>query len=220
MTDIIIFAGGLGSGKSETALNYALELSRAREHVVLVDLDLVNPYFCSRELEQVLKEKGVKLIAPIEQLRFGDVPQVPADVVGYLGVENQMVIDVGGDEVGAWVLGYLRGYMRSRHYEMLLVINPFRPFSSDIKKIMKLREALERASKLHFTGVVSNPNLAASTSIETIMSGHKQVQEFTRALNLPIKFLVVQERFSSEVNEESVGVEVKPIRLYLRPEWL
>lgn len=220
MANITIFSGGFGSGKTETALNYALELSQVCERVVLADLDLINPYFCSRELEQVLRKQGVKLIAPIEQLRFGDVPQVPAEVVGYLGLDNEMVIDVGGDEVGAWVLGYLRGYIRERSYQMLLVINPYRPFSETLEGIRDLANALQNASRLQFTGIVSNPNLAASTDIDVILAGHARVQEFARGLGLPVKFLVVEERFFGPVARTAPDVNLKPIKLYLRPEWL
>ncbi|NLU48819.1 MAG: hypothetical protein GXX09_00170 [Syntrophomonadaceae bacterium] len=220
MGSVTIFAGGFGSGKTETALNCALELSRYHKRVVLADLDLVNPYFCSRELEQTLHEHGIKLLAPIEQLRFGDVPQVPSEVVGYLGMDNEMVFDVGGDEVGACVFGYLRSYFASRTYEMLLVVNPFRPFAETLEKVAGLKAALEKASRLNFTGIVSNPNLAVETDIDTIVAGHRRVEEYARRLDLPVKFLVVEADLYGPLQQKRLGVTLKPIRLYLRPEWL
>ncbi|HHV76454.1 MAG TPA: hypothetical protein GXX39_03655 [Syntrophothermus lipocalidus] len=220
MGSITIFAGGFGSGKSETALNYALKLVRSCEQVVLADLDMVNPYFCSRELEEVLNKNRVKLLAPIERLRFGDVPQVPPEVVGYLGTENEMVLDVGGDEVGAQVLGYLRPYMRDRPYRMFLVINPYRPFARELDAVTELRDALERASRLRFTGIVSIPNLASDTDLEVIISGHERVRAYAQKLNLPVVFLVVEDRFYEAVRVQLSDTEVEPVTLYLRPEWL
>jgi len=218
--NITIFAGGFGSGKSETALNYALKLVRSCEQVVLADLDMVNPYFCSRELEKVLSVNRVKLLAPVERLRFGDVPQVPPEIVGYLGMENEMVLDVGGDEVGAQVLGYLRPYMRDRPYKMFLVVNPYRSFARELGAVAELKDALERASRLRFTGIVSNPNLAGDTDVEIIISGHERVREYAQGMNLPVVFLVVENCFYEAVRVRLPDTEVKPLTLYLRPEWL
>ena len=221
MGNIAIFSGGFGSGKSEIALNYAVEISRHNSQVVLADLDMVNPYFCSRELEDVLQGHGIKLAAPIEMLRFSDVPQVPAEVIGFLGMEeNEMILDVGGDEVGSWVLGYLSRHIQKRPYQMYLVINPFRPFAASLEGIIELRVSLEKASRLQFTGVISNPNMAAGTEVADIIAGHQQVTAYAEELGLPVEFLVVGERFYEPLKAYEWDVEVKPIKLYLWPEWL
>ncbi|MCR4399771.1 MAG: hypothetical protein QHH05_06125 [Syntrophomonadaceae bacterium] len=220
MGTVTIFAGGFGSGKTETAINYAIELAHRHQRVILADLDLVNPYFCSREAEAVLSRHGVRVVAPAAPLRLADVPQVPAETVGFLRAENEMVLDVGGDEVGAWVLGYLRQAIVTRPYRMLLVLNPFRPFATTVAGVAELRQALERASRIGFTGVVSNPNLASATDRAAIEEGHARVQEYARVLGLPVEFLVVEERFRGAVSQEWAGVPVRVITRYLEPEWM
>ncbi len=220
MGNITIFAGGFGSGKSETALNYALKIAQKYGQVVLADLDIVNPFFCSRELESLLTSNGVKLLAPAKRLRFGDVPQVPPEVVGYLGTGNAMVLDVGGDEVVSQVLGYLRPYMRDRSHDFLLVINPYRPFAGDFEAVAGLKHALERVSRLKFTGIVSNPNLMGDTDLEVIVAGHKRVRDYSDRLSLPIVCVTVERRFYEAVRACLPDTNVQPLELYLRPEWL
>jgi len=167
-----------------------------------------------------LNSKGVRLLAPVRQLRFGDVPQVPPEVVGCLGTENHMILDVGGDEVGSQVLGYLRPYMRNRLCDFWLVINPYRPFAGDFGAVAELKGALERVSRLSFTGIVSNPNLIGDTDLDVIIAGHERVRDYSRRLNLPVVCLTVESRLYEAVKVRLPDTKVEPLTLYLRPEWL
>lgn len=212
-----VFAGGFGSGKTEISLNLALR--QAADKPVLADLDLVNPYFCSREMEQLLTENGITFIGPRSDLKLSDVPHVPASIIGFLKSERSMIIDVGGDEVGCWVLGYLSQYIKVRNYQMFLVLNPYRPFSDTAERVKELRSALEGASRLQFSAVVSNPNFSAATDLNSVLEGHELNKSFAEAIGLPIEFLAVEERFCREV-EGVVQEKVMPVKILLRPDWV
>lgn len=220
MGSIAIFAGGFGSGKSEVALNYAIETARRSTRVVLADLDMVNPWFVSRDLKEELNQKGIILVAPGGDLSFGDVPNIPAHLLAYVRQDNDMVIDVAGDEVGSLALGYLShllGQRRPLHFN--LVVNPYRPFAGDLESIHELRTGLERAARIPFTGIVSNPNLVEASDLTTIIEGHARVVAYARALELPVVCLTVEERFYQELYPR-YGLLLKKIQLYLRPNWL
>jgi len=218
--NMTIYAGGFGSGKSELALNHAMQMAVISSDVILADLDLVNPYFASRDLHDALRLAGIRLVAPAGNLSFGDVPAIPHEIIGLTRQENNMVIDVAGDEVGSLVLGYLSKYILSRPvYDFLLVLNPYRPFAQDLENVILLRNQLERAAHIKFTGIVSNPNLLQETSTAIIRDGHAKVAGFSKALNIPIRCLVIERKFYRELYPD-YGELLKVINLYLRPEWL
>jgi len=218
--NIIIFAGGFGSGKSEVALNYAMQRAKGSEGLILADLDLVNPYFASRDLRDTLEQAGIRLVAPHGELSYSDVPSIPGEIIGLLKQDNEMVIDLAGDEVGSLVLGYLSSYIIARQsHEFYLVLNPFRPFAQDLESVKLLKGQLEAVARLQFTGIVSNPNLLVETSGDLIRSGHESVVEFAKSLGLPIYCLTVERRFYAELFPD-YGEILQPIELYLKPEWL
>ncbi|QGT99876.1 hypothetical protein SYNTR_1283 [Candidatus Syntrophocurvum alkaliphilum] len=218
-SNIDIFAGGFGSGKSEIALNYAVDKAKYSKDLVLSDLDLVNPYFVSRDLKIMLEENGITLSAPRGEFTFGDVPHIPSEIISILNQDRNIIIDVAGDEVGSLILGYLNKYIKARPYNFYLVLNPYRPFAQDAESIIELKETLENASKLKFTGIISNPNLVEETNLETIINGHKKVEEFAKILELPVNFITVGKQFYNDV-VKYYGSVVKEIKLYLRPNIL
>lgn len=215
-----IMAGGYGSGKTEIALNFAYERAKESDNVVLADLDLVNPFFVSREMKERLTQQNIRLTAPSGILSFGDVPHIPAELLGLLGQDNDMIIDLAGDEVGALVLGYISSYMEKRKgTEFFLVINPFRPFAENIDMISELKDYLERAANVKFTGIISNPNLVEETNLEVIKAGHKKVEEYAKYLDIPIKYLTIEAKFFQDLAPIYQSI-LKVIKLNLRPDWL
>lgn len=220
MGKVTIFAGGFGSGKSEIALNRALQLARSEDGVVLADLDMVNPYLVSRQLEELLKSAGVRLLAPGGELSFSDVPAMPREILGAIKQDNHMIIDVAGDEVGCLVLGYLRRYIMARpEFGLLLVLNPYRPFTQDADSVALLVDRLECAAGLRFSGIISNPNLMRESTAERIIRGHEQVRQISAALGIPIKSLTVEERFFDQLYSK-FGTVLQKIDLHLMWDWL
>ena len=220
MGNITVFAGGFGSGKSEVALNYAFKRAKQLADVILADLDLVNPYFASRDLRDKLGQAGIRLVAPSGELAFSDVPAIPGEIIGLIRQDNNMIIDLAGDEVGSLVLGYLSKYVAvHQNYELLLVLNPYRPFAQDIESVVLLRDQLEASAHLKFTGIVSNPNLIGETSPDIIRRGHAQVLGFSKALDIPVSYLTIERKFYAELFPD-YGETLQVINLYLRPEWM
>jgi hypothetical protein len=218
--NITIFAGGFGSGKSEAALNYAFNKAKLSAGVILADLDLVNPYFASRDLRMELEQAGIRLVAPSGELAFSDVPALPREIIGLIRQENCMVIDVAGDEVGSLVLGYLSKYVVAhQNYELLLVLNPYRPFAQDVESVIYLRDQLETSAHMKFTGIVSNPNLLGETSPDIIRKGHAKVIDFSKALNIPVSSLTIEGKFYADLFPD-YGETLQVINLFLRPEWM
>lgn len=225
MIDII--AGALGSGKSELSLNMAL--AAAAEHPVLADADIVNPFFCSRERQEELKAAGVTYIGPSLRMSLADVPYISPEISGYIRSNRRLIIDVGGDESGGAVLGYLSREILARPYHMYLVVNPFRPFTETEKQTAELRAALEKTSRLRFAAVISNPNLAAATCAEDVVAGHGIVTGMAASMGLPLHCLAVEKRLYDAVNariEIAVArglleeVQLCPVDMQLRPDWL
>lgn len=219
MGNVVIFAGGFGSGKSELVLNFAMQNKEQADNLILADLDLVNPYFASRDIKTRLESMGIKVVAPGGDLSFGDVPSIPAEIIGLIKGDNDMVIDLAGDEVGSLVLGYLSRYIKARNYQFYLVLNPYRPFAQDLESVLELKQLLEGAAHIPFTGIASNPNLLGETTPETIRAGHEKVLAFARAMNLPVSFLTVETKFYQALSGE-YGEVLRKIDLYLKPDWL
>ncbi len=217
MAKVVIFAGGFGSGKSEIVLNYAMQKIEKSSNLILADLDLVNPYFASRDLRYELEEKGIRVVAPGGELSFGDVPSIPAEIIGLLQGDNDMVIDLAGDEVGSLVLGYLSKFIRKRDYEFYLVLNPYRPFAQDLESVEELKQLLEGAAHIAFTGIISNPNLLEETDLDIIQAGHEKVITYARSIKLPISCLTVEARFYDALSSD-YGEVLRAIQLYLKSD--
>lgn len=224
MSHLSIFSGAFGSGKTEIALNYALERAVNTEYnkVLLADLDTANPFFVARDAQGVLGSAGEKIhiLAPARELVQADVPHLPAEIIGQLRADNEMIVDLAGDKLGALVLGYLSRYVKARGlYDMYLVVNPFRPFSSTLDEVQELRSLLEMAGRIPFSGIISNPNLVEETSVQLIREGHRRVLGFAGELGIPLAYLAVEDRFYQELYPE-YGTMLKRIKLFLRPDWL
>jgi hypothetical protein len=219
LAKVIIFAGGFGSGKSELAINYALDRSQYAENIILADLDLVNPYFASRDVRDLLEASGIRVLAPGGDLSYGDVPGLPPEIIGFLRGNDEIIIDVAGDEVGSMVLGYLSRYIKDSDYQFYLVLNPYRPFAQDLETVTELKLLLENAARLTFTGLISNPNLMGETNPAMIRSGHQIVADYAQALRLPVIHLTVEEKFYHDLVCE-YGTILQTITLYLKPEWM
>jgi len=216
---LIIFAGGLGSGKTEIALNFARAEARAGEKSVLADVDLINPFFSSRLAIEDLEKEGVKLLAPRRDLAFGDVPQLPPQIISSIRQDNSLFIDLGGDESGVLVMGYLRSYILDRPYEFMLVVNPYRPFAGSLDDLIALKEMLEQSSRVSFTGIISNPNLVEETTPETVREGHGKVLEWAQIMGLTVRYLTVEEKLFNELQPEYSDIIYK-LSLHFRPDWL
>ena len=219
MSRINIFVGHYGSGKTEIAINYAFKLKEQGKSVTLVDLDIVNPYFCSRELKELLESKGIKLISSEPSLSNAELMVIPAEVLAVFNDKtSEVIFDVGGDETGAVALGRYNSYFKEENYEMYFVMNSKRPLTNtSIKAETYLRE-IEKSSRLKVSGIISNTNLSYETSIEDIINGEKEAIKLSNMLNIPIKFTSVRKDLEPSL-QGILKSNILPIKIYMKPFW-
>ncbi len=217
---ISVFTGHYGSGKTEIAINYALELKNRFARVALVDLDIVNPYFRSREAKEFLAGRAIQVVASAEQCFNTDLPALSRDITGVLKNEEVMVVvDLGGSETGARVMGRFRRQIKDDEYEMLLVVNPFRPFTAGPAGIQSLVVEIEAASRLKVTALVSNPNLGRETTVQDIAAGHRLVREAARATGLPLRFIALDCSLAGSRDLENQELPVLFLKRFMLTPW-
>ncbi|MCL2497905.1 MAG: hypothetical protein FWF06_04740 [Symbiobacteriaceae bacterium] len=216
---ITVFVGAYGSGKTELALNTVQMIAPHYSQVAIADLDIVKPYFRTREFHLRLVQNNVRVIMPTGVMAQADLPALPPEVYGVLQNENiKLILDVGGDDAGATALAQYHSYFVAPHYEMLMVINTCRPFAQNPTEIAELMERIQIRSRLTVTGLVSNTNLGAETTAEVILKGHKITQEVARLTKLPIAFTAVDKRLLAEVSPFLEG-EIIPLTRQVLPPW-
>lgn len=216
---ITLFAGHYGSGKTNIAVNYALYLKERFEKVDIADLDIVNPYFRTKDSEAFLESKGIHLISSEYANSNVDVPALPAEAYAIIDDESvHAVIDVGGDDRGALALGrYAPAILKQNDYEMLLVINKFRPLTPDCASTIGVMREIETAAGMKFTGIINNSNLGDETTAEDILGSLGYAEEISKASGLPIKMTTVKEDLYKNVKDNVP--DCFPIKLYVKQSW-
>jgi len=216
---LFIFTGGLGSGKTELAINTALAL-RARGPVALVDLDIVNPYFRTRRARTALAALGVEVVCGPGELAEADTPVlVPAIMRVLTGGDRLGVFDVGGDDVGAVVLGSFRPYLQAKEAAVFFVVNVCRPRTRAAAQIVRLVRAIERAARVRVDYLVNNTNLGPRTDAALVVSGQAVVEEAAAALGVEVAFAGVRRDLAEETGRLMHPVPVLPLDLFMRVPW-
>ncbi len=192
-----VLVGHFGSGKTEIAINGALDLARRGEKVILADLDVVKPYFRSRSARHILADAGVELIAPEGEHVHADLPIIVPQVRDALRTpRRKIILDIGGDGTGARVLGSLGDVLPSEGIEILVVLNFSRPSTPDPEGAVAMVREIEGVAGVRATGLVSNTHMMDETTVETITSGAEMAMETGRRLDLPVVAAAVQDTLS------------------------
>lgn len=198
MKRITLFAGHYGSGKTNIAVNYALQLRKAlgRDKDILVaDLDIVNPYFRTKDSCAVLQENGIKLICSEYANSNLDIPSLPSEMYAITDTPSYAVIDVGGDDRGALALGRLSAKIKAENnYENLMVINMFRPLTRTPDQTVEVMREIEAAGNIPFTALVNNSNLGPLTSADDILRSLEYAEKISRLTGLEVKMTSVDAR--------------------------
>ena len=218
---IIIIVGGYGSGKSEVSVNLARHLaSGGTAPISIADLDIVNPYFRSREAASELEAFGVKCLIPAGGQVFADLPIIIPEIKGAIGRNDGfLILDVGGDDVGARVLSSLADAFSPDGYDMLLVLNARRPFTSDMEGAIRMLKEIEAASRLKFTGIISNTHLMEDTTEQTVLEGLSLAHEVSARSGLPIQFLSAAREISRRLDGRKIDVPLFPLDRALVKPW-
>lgn len=212
MSEIHIFSGHYGSGKTEIAVNFAAAQRKQGKDVTIIDLDTVNPYFRTSDLRNILENKGIRVIAGKFASSNTDMPILPPDVMSAFGNEGCFIFDVGGDDDGAYALGGYSDQIKKNGFEMHLVVNLKRPLTSAAPDIIDIKRGIETASRLKFTDIYNNTNLSRDTEPDTLMSLAGELVELERLSGLK----VVKHCGTKNALSCIPGNDVFPIELYLR----
>ncbi len=216
----IVIVGNYGGGKTEVAVNLAAYFRYKGESVTIADLDLVNPYFRTREARDALRRIGVEVILPDEGYLNADLPILSPSVAGMIRRRGGVrILDVGGDDAGATVLASLGDSFEKSPVAVIQVVNPFRPFTETFEGCIKIRREIESASKIEISGLIGNPNLIDSTTIDTIYDGYGFVKELSERMAVPLLFLAVSWELLPDIDPSFFDCPILPIKRQLVPPW-
>lgn len=208
---LTLFAGHYGSGKTNIAVNYALHLAKEGKKVCIADLDIVNPYFRTKDSERELAEAGITLVSPKYANSNVDLPALPAE--SYRLVQDKAtygIMDIGGDDRGAYALGrYAEAIKGENNYRMVFVVNFYRPLTSTADDAIEIMREIEAAAGLKFTCIVNNSNIGKETTAQTVMASLDLLQELSAKTGLPVWMHTAEARVARELHD----MEVLPMTL-------
>ena len=201
---ITLLCGHYGSGKTNIAVNLSFALRETHEKVAVADLDIVNPYFRTKDSAEELEKADIKLIVSEYAGTNVDIPALPQGMYSLTDDKSvKAVIDVGGDDRGALALGRLSDAIKEENdYEMLLVINKFRPLTPDVESTLEVMREIEAACRIKFTGIVNNSNLGEMTTVEDVLGSVSYANDVSKATGLPIKFTAVKDSLYNSIEGE------------------
>lgn len=222
MQRISIVCGAYGSGKTEFAIAYALNIHKTSQAKVgLIDLDIVNPYFRSRDVGVELGAAGLTIVSTEAGLEQADVPALSPRIYSLLQDKSyQVVFDVGGDPAGARALGRFHQYFLQEPYNFWLVVNPFRPDTRNLDQALRVLEGIQTASRLQANGIIANINLGRETTIELWQEGLPLITQIAEQFRLPIVYQMVEANFYQRYRSFLEGYPVFPVKMRMLPPWL
>lgn len=213
-----IITGHYGSGKTEYAVNLAMDMAGKMENVVLADLDIVNPYFRSYEQTKMLEDAGVKVIVT----SCGGVADIPALNPAVMSVFQDQkwngVLDIGGDPIGARVLARFAHQLNPSDFDLLFVLNANRPETKDVESALQYMQGIEAECRQKVTGIVNNTHLCGETTAEDILKGAKLAHALSERTSLPVIHHAVQRKFVEQVQDQ-LSEPVLPMNIYMKKPW-
>ena len=207
MKRVTLFAGHYGSGKTNIAINYAMHVKELGLPVVIADLDIVNPYFRTVDSVEELEALGIKLVSSDYAGSNVDFPALPGEVYSLFDdATSYAVMDIGGDDRGAYALGRYRDLILSENnYDMFLVINKYRPLTATPELCIECMKEIEEAAGIKFTGIVNNSNLGSETTLKDVEKSYSYALDVSDASGLPIVATTVADWLVTE-DESAFGV--------------
>ena len=203
---LTLFAGHYGSGKTNIAVNYAFALAKEGKRVCIADLDIVNPYFRTKDSEAELSALGIQLISPRYANTNVDLPALPAE--SYKLVQDKStfgIMDIGGDDRGAYALGrYVDAIKAENNYRMAFVVNCYRPLTSTVEDTIEIMREIETACGLPFTCIINNSNLGEETTAQTVLDSIDFVERLSAETGLEIWMHTAEESVAKQLPHLSV----------------
>ena len=208
---LTLFAGHYGSGKTNIAVNYAMKLAREGKRVCIADLDIVNPYFRTKDSEAELEALGIHLVSPQYANTNVDLPALPAE--SYRLVQDRSsygIMDIGGDDRGAYALGrYAAAIKAEGNYRMAFVVNCYRPLTTTVEDTVQIMREIEAACGLEFTSIVNNSNLGEETTAGTVLDSLDFVRRLSEATGLEVWMHTAESSVAAALDD----LDVMPMEL-------
>lgn len=201
---VYILAGHYGSGKTNVAVNLALKIKKDGFNVKIADLDIVNPYFRTKDSLKELTEAGIQLISPAFANTNVDLPALPQEAYSLVQQKDfYAVLDVGGDDRGAYALGRYAPYIKEENnYEMCFVFNCYRPLTRTCEEAFEVMKEIEYACKIPFTAIINNSNIGNDTDKDAILASINETEKLSKLTGLPIIYTTVREDIDITVNNK------------------
>ena len=210
-----MICGHYGVGKTNLSINLAIDCARSGEHVTLIDMDVVNPYFRSADYSEMLERVGVRVIGPNYANSNLDTPSLPPAVRSAIEDDERVIIDVGGDDAGATALGVYARYLRDADPEVLYVVNRYRSLTTHPREAVSVMDEIQKVSGLKATGIVNNSHLKGQTDARTVEDSIPFAEEVCRMTGLPLRFMTV----SRGVSLLNKGLPMYTVDAYVRAPW-
>lgn len=215
---LLIVTGHFGTGKTEFSVNLALALARAGEKVMMADLDIVNPYFRSRERREVLEAAGVRLITSSQDSENADMPSLPAEILTVLEDRSYRgLLDIGGDPDGARVLARYQPKITAEDYQLLFVSNANRPEVRRAEDAISYLRCIEEVTGLTCGGIVNNTHLCGETTAEEILRGAELARDISERTGIPVLCHTAEERLIPELT--ALAEPIFPITIQMKKPW-
>jgi len=222
LSGVVIIVGNYGSGKTEIAVNLAVHQKRRGINVRVADLDLVNPYFRTREARAVLAAKGIDVVLPPERLLQADLPILIPQVAGLIKAPGDLaILDVGGDDAGATVLAALHHVLAQLEGKMTMiqVVNPFRPNTGSVEGCLKMRGIIESSARLSINRWACNAHMLDETTLDHLRFGNQFMESLQKASGLKVEFVTAPHDLVRQIEAGQSSWPVLPIYRQLVPPW-
>ena len=217
---ITILSGHFGSGKTEIAINLAITERQKYEKVAINDLDIINPYYRSRDVASTFKQQDIELISPKSHLASSDLPIVSGEIYRVLHDHRyRIIVDAGGDKDGATALGQYYHEWKGYSPELLFVLNKNRPYVSTLEGALYTVEQIEKASRLQVTGIINNSNIGLETTIQDIENGFELSSKLAEKLRIPFLYTTISKHLKKEAEEFAYSHKVIFIERYMTLPW-
>lgn len=217
---ITIFTGHFGSGKTELAIHFALEALKKNPKVAIADLDVINPYFRTRDVADFLSKNGIDLIAPPKKWASSDLPIVSGDIYRYIHDEEYvLIVDPGGDKDGATALSQYYHEWKDLDVDLLFVLNANRPNVSTADGVVNTMKRIEEAVRMKVTGMINNTNVSSESTVEDFRRGINLCKEVTSITGIPLVASTVMEDLYSKVIKLDIDHPIFGIHRFMRTPW-
>ncbi len=213
---LTIICGHYGSGKTNLCLNLALQCAREGRKVTLIDIDTANVYFRSSDHAEMLSKEGIRVLGPTYANTNVDIPALHAGIDTAISEDDCVIVDVGGDDVGATTLSRYSKRIADEDYDMYCVINRYRSMTTTAEEAAEISKEIEDTCHLRMTGIINNSHLKQLTTVDTIKDSSDFAERTSELMGVPIVMTTAPRGLGDIILKEKMTY---PIDVYIGAPW-